>query len=195
MGDRGRSEQNFTGGYTHYDSDGKKIGTSEPGFFGGYTNYDDKGRKVGRTEENFFGGYTVYDERGRKIGSIDEDFFGGYTHRDANNKVIGQSDPDFLSGGYSHNSSEGCYVATCVYGSYDCPEVWTLRRYRDYCLDASWYGRLFIKCYYKISPMLVKWFGDTQWFKNIWKPVLNRMVNRLRENGYESTAYVDKNFK
>lgn len=27
---------------------------------------------------------------------------------------------------------KGCYVATCVYGSYDCPEVWTLRRFRDY---------------------------------------------------------------
>ena len=29
-------------------------------------------------------------------------------------------------------SSGGCYVATAVYGSYDCPQVWTLRRYRDY---------------------------------------------------------------
>ena len=25
----------------------------------------------------------------------------------------------------------GCYVATAVYGSYDCPEIWTLRRFRD----------------------------------------------------------------
>ena len=31
------------------------------------------------------------------------------------------------------NPSNGaCYVATAVYGSYDCPEVWTLRRFRDY---------------------------------------------------------------
>ena len=28
-------------------------------------------------------------------------------------------------------NSGGCYVATCVYGSYDCPQVWTLRRFRD----------------------------------------------------------------
>ena len=27
--------------------------------------------------------------------------------------------------------NNGCYVATCVYGSYDCPEVWVLRRFRD----------------------------------------------------------------
>ena len=35
----------------------------------------------------------------------------------------------------AHNETrkkkQGCYVATCVYGSYDCPQVWTLRRYRD----------------------------------------------------------------
>lgn len=35
----------------------------------------------------------------------------------------------------------GCYVATAVYGSYDCPQVWTLRRYRDYTLAETWYGR------------------------------------------------------
>ena len=29
---------------------------------------------------------------------------------------------------YSNSNSGGCYVATAVYGSYDCPEVWTLRR-------------------------------------------------------------------
>ena len=40
--------------------------------------------------------------------------------------------------------SGGCYVATAVYGSYDCPQVWTLRRFRDYTLAGSWYGRTFI---------------------------------------------------
>ena len=41
----------------------------------------------------------------------------------------------------------GCYVATAVYGSYDCPEVWTLRRYRDFELASTWYGRAFIRTY------------------------------------------------
>ena len=40
MGDKGRSERNLTGGFTHYDSKGHKIGHSEPSFFGGYTDYD-----------------------------------------------------------------------------------------------------------------------------------------------------------
>ena len=44
----------------------------------------------------------------------------------------------------------GCYVATAVYGSYDCPQVWTLRRYRDYTLAETWHGRAFIRTYYAI---------------------------------------------
>ena len=37
------------------------------------------------------------------------------------------------TGADKETSSGGCYVATAVYGSYDCPEVWVLRRYRDFC--------------------------------------------------------------
>ncbi|MBE6567885.1 MAG: hypothetical protein E7657_04420 [Ruminococcaceae bacterium] len=90
--------------------------------------------------------------------------------------------------------SGGCYVATCVYGSYDCPEVWTLRRYRDDTLGASWYGRLFVRVYYAVSPTLVKWFGETQWFKRLWRCKLDRMVKKLQDKGVESTPYKDKNW-
>lgn len=89
-------------------------------------------------------------------------------------------------------SSGGCYVATCVYGSYDCPEVWTLRRFRDDTLGATWYGRAFIRVYYAISPTLVKWFGHTIWFKNMWRGVLNKMVGDLNSRGVENTPYDDK---
>lgn len=89
-------------------------------------------------------------------------------------------------------SGSGCYVATCVYGSYDCPEVWTLRRYRDNTLAESWYGRAFIHMYYAISPTVVKWFGDTEWFKNMWRGKLDKMVSDLQKNGVESTPYKDR---
>lgn len=85
-----------------------------------------------------------------------------------------------------------CYIATCVYGSYDCPEVWTLRRFRDYTLDEVWYGRMFIKCYYAISPTLVKWFGKKVWFRNFWKKRLDEMVCRLNEKGVSCKKYNDK---
>ena len=91
-------------------------------------------------------------------------------------------------------NKSGCYVATCVYGSYDCPQVWTLRRYRDDTLGSTWYGRLFIRTYYAISPTLVKWFGKTNWFKKLWKGKLDRMVAKLQSNGVEDTPYEDKNW-
>lgn len=93
-----------------------------------------------------------------------------------------------------NTKSGGCYVATAVYGSYDCPQVWTLRRYRDNTLAETWYGRVFIRTYYAVSPTIVKWFGDTVWFKNLWKGRLDRMVSALQEKGVEGTPYEDKNW-
>lgn len=90
------------------------------------------------------------------------------------------------------SSSGGCYVATAVYGSYDCPQVWTLRRFRDYTLNETWYGRLFIKTYYAISPTLVKWFGHTEWFKKMWRGPLEKIVHNLQDKGVESSPYQDK---
>lgn len=98
------------------------------------------------------------------------------------------------SNNVSNNQSAGCYIATAIYGSYDCPEVWTLRRYRDNQLAKSWYGRLFVRTYYAISPTLVKWFGDTQWFKNMCKPKLDKLVKNLQNEGVESTPYQDRNW-
>ena len=103
---------------------------------------------------------------------------------------IPQAQPQASTGG----SGGGCYVATAVYGSYDCPQVWTLRRFRDYTLAETWYGRAFVRSYYAISPTLVKWFGHTEWFKNMWKGKLDRMVAKLQANGVESTPYEDKNW-
>lgn len=89
-------------------------------------------------------------------------------------------------------SSSGCYVATCVYGSYDCPQVWTLRRYRDDTLAYTWYGRAFIRTYYAVSPTLVAWFGHTDWFKKLWRGKLDRMVESLQRDGVKNTPYEDK---
>ena len=88
--------------------------------------------------------------------------------------------------------TSACYVATAVYGSYDCPEVWTLRRYRDFTLDETWYGRLLIKTYYSESPTFVKHFGNVKVFKSQGKKLLDRWVAKLNSRGYESTPYMDK---
>jgi hypothetical protein len=90
----------------------------------------------------------------------------------------------------SHTAG-GCYVATCVYGSYDCPEVWTLRRFRDNTLAKSIIGRRFIKMYYFISPKMIKLFGQKAWFRNLWKPILNKFVHLLKLSGFNDKPYSD----
>ena len=85
----------------------------------------------------------------------------------------------------------GCYIATSVYGSYDCPQVWTLRRYRDECLAKSFLGRAFVRIYYWISPRLVAYFGGACWFRAFWKRTLDAMVLRLNDKGVSDKPYQD----
>ena len=98
-------------------------------------------------------------------------------------------------GNKAPQSSDGCYVATCVYGSYDCPEVWTLRRYRDLSLASTRPGRAFIHTYYAISPQLVKWFGHVDWIKKVWKSLLDRKVTNLHGKGVDDSPYEDQNWR
>ncbi len=109
-------------------------------------------------------------------------------------KLIKEIEPDYQPEAINRNKEiqGACYVATCVYGSYDCPQVWTLRRFRDYTLDETWYGRLFIKCYYAISPTLVKRFGNQKWFRTLFKTYLDIIIQNLNKRGVDNTQYKDK---
>ena len=104
------------------------------------------------------------------------------------NGIIPQKTSSMSGGG----KSGGCYVATAVYGSYDCPEVWTLRRYRDSVLAATWYGRLFIKTYYLVSPYAVHLLGNSNFFLSFWKRKLDPWIHQLQLQGYSSSPYEDK---
>lgn len=86
----------------------------------------------------------------------------------------------------------GCFVATAVYGSYDCSQVWVLRRFRDEYLSNSWYGRAFISFYYAVSPVLVQIFGKTKAFNMIVRPLLDKKVDQLMRKGFSNEPYVDK---
>lgn len=117
-------------------------------------------------------------------------------NKDANIKIIEdyvkriqKFDPEYKK---PEINTGGCYVATSIYGSYDCPQVWTLRRFRDDTLDASWFGRGFIKTYYAISPTLVKWFGGSAIFKGVFTPILDKLVKSLKDKGVSDKPYNDK---
>ena len=118
-----------------------------------------------------------------------------YKNIETRNNWIQTRDECIRNSKSSKSGNGGCYVATCVYGSYDCPQVWTLRRYRDNVLAKSWYGRLFIKIYYSISPTIVKLFGETKCFKKFCKGKLDKMIMKLQNEGYESTPYQDINWR
>ena len=82
-----------------------------------------------------------------------------------------------------------CYVVSSVYGSEDCPEVWTLRRYRDDRLSKTFFGRAFISTYHRLSPGLVRRFGKTSWFNSFFRRMLDRKVRRLNKAGFSPTPY------
>jgi hypothetical protein len=77
------------------------------------------------------------------------------------------------------SSNSGCYIATMVYGSYEAPEVLTLRSYRDTVLSKYSTGRLFIKYYYKYSPLLVEKFKDQKTIHRIARTILDSIIRRI----------------
>ena len=85
----------------------------------------------------------------------------------------------------------GCYIATCVYGSYDCPPVWVLRRFRDEYLSGFVLGKCFIKLYYLVSPKIVYFFGNNKVFRLTCRSALDKFVRLLQESGYSDESYYD----
>jgi hypothetical protein len=64
--------------------------------------------------------------------------------------------------------SDGCYIATHVYGNYDDPNVLILRNFRDTVLKRYKLGVKFINIYYNFSPKLVSRFYN--------KPTINKFI-------------------
>ncbi|MDD3045000.1 MAG: tetratricopeptide repeat protein [Candidatus Delongbacteria bacterium] len=100
--------------------------------------------------------------------SLEEQMNGGFDER--LKEMNGQS------GGAGQ--TQGCFIATAVYGSYDCPEVLVLRRFRDEVLMKSFAGRSFVKFYYKIGPFIAKTAVRVPLLSKIFRFILDRMVRR-----------------
>lgn len=90
----------------------------------------------------------------------------------------------------SKTSSGGCFVATAVYGSYDCPEVWVLRRFRDQTLAKSTLGRAFISAYYLTSPIALRLLGRHSGL--LFKRPIAALVRTLKARGYSDEPYAER---
>lgn len=76
-------------------------------------------------------------------------------------------------------STEGCYIATAVYGSYDQPQVMILRKYRDEVLMRTEGGRFLVRIYYFFSPPLAGKLKENSKINRIVRCLLDKLVNRL----------------
>lgn len=91
--------------------------------------------------------------------------------------------------GEPRKQSGGCYVATAVYGSYDSPDVRVLRRFRDETLMRTTLGRGFVRSYYAMSPVALRYGGSV--VSGLARRPLAVLVNRLRTQGVSDAPYDD----
>lgn len=92
----------------------------------------------------------------------------------SNNETIAQSNN--LQKFDTSYDSDGCYVATLVYGNYDHPQVIVLRKFRDKTLKEFLLGRYFIKFYYKYSPGWVAFLKDKKVVNEFIKKCLDKLI-------------------
>jgi hypothetical protein len=73
----------------------------------------------------------------------------------------------------------GCYIATMVYGDYEHPQVIELRDFRDNTLQSSFFGRSFIKFYYKYSPKLVELLKSKKAVNKTIRTILDTFIKTI----------------
>ena len=84
-------------------------------------------------------------------------------------------------GNYDTKTSKksGCYIATAVYGSYECDEVFVLRRFRDDYLTRHFWGRWFIRFYYLVGPCLANQMNPSSKISSLFRRLLNGFISRM----------------
>jgi len=91
-----------------------------------------------------------------------------------------KSQYDAITGrAYSRQGSgEYCYIATMAYGSYNHPQVFKLRLFRDNVLASTKCGRFCIKLYYKVSPHIVHIFKYSPKIHQIIRYLLDKFIKK-----------------
>ncbi len=78
----------------------------------------------------------------------------------------------------------GCYIATCCYGGYESKEVLLFRKFRDSVLSKYFFGRLFIKVYYAVSPIAIDILGKKIIVVTFKKAILDKFYEHLKRNSF-----------
>jgi hypothetical protein len=131
--------------------------------------------------------YTVrigYNSRNMSTLNIEPEYFGMSIWRINKilDKPIEKTDISVLKSGSNNNKSEGCFIATACYGDYDAPEVIILREFRDDVLDQTRFGKILIKTYYTISPIIAKIISQSDNLKDRTRKFLLRpLINKIQK--------------
>lgn len=76
-------------------------------------------------------------------------------------------------------SPQKCFVATAVYGSPDCPQVVSFRRFRDRKLVSTSFGRAFIAFYGAAGPIAAALVGNRPVPRKLCRMILDPLAKRL----------------
>lgn len=75
---------------------------------------------------------------------------------------------------------EGCFIATACYENSDAPELVALRAWRDDCLYNHICGRVFIRCYYRISPHIAVWLTKHNSARSFARRIVDKVVRIIK---------------
>lgn len=91
------------------------------------------------------------------------------------------SEHDLGAGKIRVTSKSGatCFVATATFRDKDHPTVRSLCAYRDTILIRHKTGRIFIKLYWRIGPVLATWVDKCPWTREPLKKALTIIASRL----------------
>ncbi|MBT4761486.1 MAG: hypothetical protein HOO06_07310 [Bdellovibrionaceae bacterium] len=79
------------------------------------------------------------------------------------------------------NFKRGCFVATSAFDSYLAPEVIFLREFRDQKLLPTFTGRVIIRVYYAISPVIASFMNANKSIKPIVRMILQQIIKNLKK--------------
>lgn len=72
-----------------------------------------------------------------------------------------------------------CFIATSAFENENSAEVLELRIFRDFTLENSFFGRLFVQVYYKLSPPIACLLDQHNWLKPYVRHFLRLMIKRV----------------
>ncbi|UCH12656.1 MAG: hypothetical protein JSW18_01540 [Candidatus Omnitrophota bacterium] len=77
---------------------------------------------------------------------------------------------------------KACFIATAAYGTPFAKEIDVLRDWRDNTLSKNFFGVLFVKFYYKISPPIARFISKRRILRKLVRIVLKSFVMVLRKS-------------